>query len=196
MAGPPGGQAARTGAQLCGSSPRPWAVIVLAAIAGAVMTILAWGDLKAGDRWNLGPRVAAAGLRHARWTDCPPGGQRHRLDHARRGRRTGVSRAGFHLRGDRDHDLSRALPAAKQMGLLAEWSFVAATFTTGFMLLLFPTGTLLSRRWLPVAAPASAGRPDADRVGRDAEAAAASGAGRYIAGVPEPAGRQKLRPVL
>ncbi len=46
----------------------------------------------------------------------------------------------------------RSLPAAEQVGTLAECSFPAVVFTVGFMFLLFPTGTLPSRRWRPVAA--------------------------------------------
>ena len=47
-----------------------------------------------------------------------------------------------------------SLPAAKQVGTLAECSFPAVVFTVAFMFLLFPTGTLPSRRWRPVAAAA------------------------------------------
>src|SRR6201987_1592657 len=45
-----------------------------------------------------------------------------------------------------------SLPAARQVGTLAECSFPAVVFTVAFMFLLFPTGTLPSRRWRPVAA--------------------------------------------
>jgi len=45
-----------------------------------------------------------------------------------------------------------SLPAAKQVGTLAECSFPAVVFTVAFMFLLFPTGTVPSRRWRPVAA--------------------------------------------
>jgi len=45
-----------------------------------------------------------------------------------------------------------SLPAAEQVGTLAECSFPAVVFTVAFMFLLFPTGTLPSRRWRPVAA--------------------------------------------
>jgi hypothetical protein len=45
-----------------------------------------------------------------------------------------------------------SLPAAKQVGTLAECSFPAVVFTVAFMFLLFPTATLPSRRWRPVAA--------------------------------------------
>jgi len=44
------------------------------------------------------------------------------------------------------------LPAAKQVGTLAECSFAIVVFVIAFTLLLFPTGKLPSRRWRPVAA--------------------------------------------
>jgi len=45
-----------------------------------------------------------------------------------------------------------SLPAARQVGTLAECSFPAVVFTVAFMFLLFPAGMLPSRRWRPVAA--------------------------------------------
>jgi hypothetical protein len=45
-----------------------------------------------------------------------------------------------------------ALPAAKQAGALAEVSFTGVAFLLAFMILLFPTGKLPSRRWRPLAA--------------------------------------------
>jgi uncharacterized membrane protein YhaH (DUF805 family) len=47
-----------------------------------------------------------------------------------------------------------SLPAAKQVGTLAECSFPAVVFTVAFMFLLVPTGTLPSRRWRPWRRPA------------------------------------------
>jgi hypothetical protein len=44
------------------------------------------------------------------------------------------------------------LPAARQAGTLAESGFASVAFILVLMLLLFPTGTLPSRRWRPVAA--------------------------------------------
>ena len=41
------------------------------------------------------------------------------------------------------------LPAPELVGLLAEWSFIPVFTGIGFMLLLFPSGTLPSRRWRP-----------------------------------------------
>jgi hypothetical protein len=44
------------------------------------------------------------------------------------------------------------LPAARQAGTIAESGFASVAFILVLMLLLFPTGTLPSRRWRPVAA--------------------------------------------
>jgi signal transduction histidine kinase len=41
------------------------------------------------------------------------------------------------------------LPAPELAGLLGEWSFIPVFTGIGFMLLLFPSGTLPSRRWRP-----------------------------------------------
>ena len=43
------------------------------------------------------------------------------------------------------------LPAARQVGTLGESSWPASVFVIGFMFLLFPTGALPSRRWRPLA---------------------------------------------
>ena len=44
-----------------------------------------------------------------------------------------------------------ALPAARQVGAVAEWVFFAVVALVALTLLLFPSGTLPSRRWRPVA---------------------------------------------
>jgi signal transduction histidine kinase len=44
-----------------------------------------------------------------------------------------------------------SLPAPRILGLLAEWSFVPILSGSAFLFLLYPTGTLPSRRWRPFA---------------------------------------------
>ena len=130
-----------------------WAVIVLAAIAGAAMTIVVRDDLAAGDLAKVLSHVVAAAayatlgaliVRRAGnvigWIMLGEGAALAFLALASTYAVIGIT------------TFPGALPAAKQVGTLAECSFAAATFTTGFMFLLFPTGTLLSRRWRPVAA--------------------------------------------
>ncbi len=43
------------------------------------------------------------------------------------------------------------LPGAKAVGAIAEWSFVPVASGLAFMFLVFPTGSLPSRRWRPIA---------------------------------------------
>ena len=43
-----------------------------------------------------------------------------------------------------------AVPAPRQVGAVAEWAFFPVVAVLACALLLFPTGTLRSRRWRPV----------------------------------------------
>ena len=145
-----------------------WAVIVLAAIAGAALTLVARGNLAHGDlASNLALAVAVAAyatlgaliVRRAGnvigWIMLGAGAAQAFLAIASAYAVIGVA------------TFPGALPAAKQVGTLAECSFPAVVFTIAFMFLLFPTGTLPSRRWRPVAAAGlAAGRADHGRAGR------------------------------
>ena len=128
-------------------------MVLLAAIAGAAMTIVARGDLAAGDlASNLGNAVAAVGyatlgaliVRRAGnvigWIMLGEGAALAFLPLASIYAVIGIA------------TFPGTLPAAGQVGTLAECSFPAAVFAIAFMFLLFPTGTLASRRWRPVAA--------------------------------------------
>ena len=129
-----------------------WAVIVMAAMAGAALTLVAGGNLAKGDlASNLALSVSVAAFATLGALIV---------------RRAG-NRIGWIMLGAAAAQAFLAiasvyaviglatfpgtLPAARQAGTLAECSFPAVVFTVAFMFLLFPTGTLPSRRWRPVA---------------------------------------------
>ena len=129
-----------------------WAMIVLAALAGAAMTIVAAGSLAHGDLvTNLGETASAAAyatlgaliVRRAGnaigWIMLGEGAASAFLALASIYAVTGIK------------TFPGSLPAATQVGALAQGSFAPTVFTIAFMFLLFPTGTLPSRRWRPVA---------------------------------------------
>ena len=130
-----------------------WAATVLAAMAGAALTVVARGDLAHGDlasQLALAVAIAAYATLGALivrrvgnvigWIMLVAGAAQAFLALASIYAVIGVS------------TFPGSLPAAKQVGVLAECSFPAVVFTVAFMFLLFPTGTLPSRRWRPVAA--------------------------------------------
>ena len=133
-----------------------WAALVLAAFAGAALAIVARGDLKATDLTaSLGS--AAAVVAYATLGTLIV-------------RRVG-NLIGWLMLGESAAlafvslasmyavlgvvTFPGALPAAKQAGTLAEVGFTGVAFTLAFMVFLFPTGQLPSRRWRPLAAAGS-----------------------------------------
>jgi hypothetical protein len=143
---PAGRRAARVSAGL-------WAAIVLAAFAGAALTLLARGNLKASDLTaNLGNAAAAAAyatlgtliVRRAGnligWLMLGEGAGLAFLNLASTYAVLGVA------------TFPGALPAAKRAGTAAEVSFAGVAFILAFMVFLFPTGKLPSRSWRPAAA--------------------------------------------
>ena len=123
---------------------------MLAAFAGAALTILARGNLKASDLTaNLGTTAAAVAyatlgtliVRRAGnvigWLMLGEGAGLAFLNLASTYAVLGVA------------TFPGALPAAKQAGTAAEVSFAGVAFTLAFMVFLFPTGKLPSPRWRP-----------------------------------------------
>jgi signal transduction histidine kinase len=129
-----------------------WAAAVLIAAAGVVLTALAWSDFKANDAISdMGASVSAVayaslGALIVRRVRNPIGWLLLV---------TGVCVgmlslfSGYAVLGIVTHP--GALPAAEQIGAVAEWVFFPVVAMLAYMLLLFPTGTLPSRRWRPVA---------------------------------------------
>ena len=145
-----------------------WAATLLAALAELALTVVAWDDLKPSDGITslYGPVAAVAYatlgaliVRRAGnligWIMLGAGAAQAFLAIASAYAVIGVA------------TFPGSLPAAKQVGTLAECSFPAVVFTIAFMFLLFPTGTLPSRRWRPVAAAGLVlAVPDHGRPGR------------------------------
>ncbi len=141
--------AGRSGTRLVDGS---WAGVVLIAVAGAALTILAWGDFKANDAIsNLGAAVSAVGyatlgaliVRRVR----NPIGWLLLIAGAGLGMLSLFS--SYAIAGILTHP--GGLPAAKPVGAVAEWAFFPVVASLAYMLLLFPTGALPSPRWRPVA---------------------------------------------
>ena len=130
-----------------------WAMTVLAAMAEAALSLVARGDLAHGDLASqlalsisitayatLGALIVRRAGNVIGWIMMGAGAAQAFLTIASIYAVIGVA------------TFPGSLPAAKQVGTLAECSFPAVVFTVAFMFLLFPTGTLPSRRWRPVAA--------------------------------------------
>ena len=152
VARPPGinGQAGRAGLHVATGL---LVATVLAAVAGAALTVVAWGDLVTRDGIsNLGACVAAIayatlGALIIRRTGNLVGwlmlGEAASLVFLALG-------SAYAVTGITTHP--GTLPAPRVVGALAECDFILAFAGLPAMLLLFPTGGLPSRRWRPAAA--------------------------------------------
>ena len=129
-----------------------WAATVLAAAAEATLSLVARGNLARGDLASqlalsvsvaayatLGALIVRRAGNRIGWIMLGAGATQAFLAFASAYAVLGLA------------TFPGSLPAAKQVGTLAECSFPAVVFTVAFMFLLFPTGTLPSRRWRPVA---------------------------------------------
>ena len=144
---------AAPGPRRAGAITGLWAAVLLAALGGAAMTIVARDDLAVGDlSSNLGTATAAAAYATLGALVVRRAGNVIGWIMLGESAALAFLQVAAIIRGDRGRDISRSLPAAKQVGTLAQASFAGVAFTLAFMFLLFPTGTLPSRRWFPVAA--------------------------------------------
>jgi signal transduction histidine kinase len=152
VARPPGinGQAGRAGLRVATGL---LSATVLAAVAGAALTVVAWGDLVTRDGIsNLGACVAAIayatlGALIIRRTGNLVGwlmlGEAAGLVFLALGSAYAVTGIATH---------PGTLPAPQVVGALAECDFIPVFAGLPAMLLLFPSGGLPSRRWRPAAA--------------------------------------------
>ena len=128
-----------------------WVSVTALSLAGAVLTVLAWGDLKTMDAVSnlsdapsavlyatLGALVVRRAGNMIGWLLLGIGALSAIMVSASAYAVLGITHPG-------------TLPVPELVGLLAEWSFVPIFTGLGFMLLLFPTGRLPSPRWRPFA---------------------------------------------
>jgi signal transduction histidine kinase len=133
-----------------GATAAVWVSVTVLSLAGAVLTVMALGDLVTSDAVsNLGAAPAAVlyatlGALIVRragnligWFLLGVGACYAVMASASAYAVLGITHPG-------------TLPAPELVGLLAEWTFVPVFAALGFMLLLFPTGRLPSPRWRPI----------------------------------------------
>ena len=125
---------------------------MLAALAGAAMTIVARGDLARGDLANnLGAAAGAAG--YARLGALIVRRAGNVIGWIMLGMAAALAflalASAYAVAGIAT--IPGSFPAARLVGTLAQGSFAPVLFAIGFMVPLFPAGTLPSRRWRPVA---------------------------------------------
>ena len=128
-----------------------WLSVTALSVTGVVLTVLAWGDLKTQDAVSnlasapaavlyatLGALVVRRAGNIIGWMLLGIGAGQAIMSLASAYAVLGITHPG-------------TLPAPELVGLLAECSFVPVLTGLGFMLLLFPSGSLPSPRWRPFA---------------------------------------------
>ena len=126
-----------------------WAVVTALALAGAVLTVMASGGLTTSDTISnfsaapaavlyasLGALVVRRAGNLIGWLLLGEGAALAIVASASDYAVLGITQPG-------------TLPAPELVGLLAEWNVIPLFVVLGFMLLLFPSGTLPSPRWRP-----------------------------------------------
>jgi signal transduction histidine kinase len=128
-----------------------WAGVALIAVAAAALTILAWSDFKGADAFsNMGASVSAVAYATLGALIVSRAGNSVGWVLLIAGAGVGMLSlfSGYALVGLRAHP--GALPAAEPVGAVAEWAFFSVVTALACAIILFPTGTLPSRRWRPV----------------------------------------------
>jgi hypothetical protein len=157
MAGTEGQRAAARPGRIAGPAVRVAAGVLAAtalmALAGAILTAVAWPDLKLADALsNLGSPVAAVAYATLGMLIVRRAG--NLIGWLMLGEGAGFAfvslASAYAVTGIATHP--GTLPAAEVVGALAECIFVPVAFGIAFMVFLFPSGTLPSRRWRPVMA--------------------------------------------
>ena len=128
-----------------------WLSVTALSVTGVVLTVLAWGDLKTQDAVSnlasapaavlyatLGALVVRRAGNIIGWMLLGIGAGLAIMSLASAYAVLGITHPG-------------TLPAPELVGLLAEWSFIPVLTGIGFMLLLFPSGSLPSPGWRPFA---------------------------------------------
>jgi signal transduction histidine kinase len=126
-----------------------WVSVTAVSLAGAVLTVMASGGLTTSDTISnfsaapaavlyatLGALVVRRAGNLIGWLLMGEGAALAIVASASAYAVLGITQPG-------------TLPAPELVGLLAEWSVIPLFLVLGFMLLLFPSGTLPSRRWRP-----------------------------------------------
>jgi signal transduction histidine kinase len=144
-----GSSAAVTGARR--ATAIVWISVTAVSLGGAVLTVLASGDLVTSDTISnfaaapaavlyatLGTLIVRRAGNVIGWLLLGEGAALAIMAAASAYAVLGITHSG-------------TLPAPELVGLLAEWSVVPVFAALGFMLLLFPSGTLPSPRWRPFA---------------------------------------------
>ena len=128
-----------------------WVSAALIGLAGAALTAVAWGDLKPEDSFsNLAS--AFAGILYAALGALIVRRVRNIVGWILLGVGSGMvvlsSTSAYAVVGVLTHP--GALPAPRFVGAVGEPVFAALAIALGFMLFVFPTGTLPSVRWRPI----------------------------------------------